>query len=208
MKQAILRKIELWSIKTLYDLSHLTISRINRKNKKIIFNWTGAVMFRQFSDSKERLAITLLRRFLGYKIYEEQLCFWIPIKRRPDHTWGEIQDIIRAGHQAKWGPIPKVQLPSSADESLYKLKKVIRIKNDPSFNKGVITYVVSCNPATKGYKLSPKIEYAYDYADSVPLFVENVFEFIKDNHKTATVELINVTSVTVKTNTTKIIVLL
>ncbi len=113
MKQAILRKIELWAIKTLYDLSYLTISRINRKNKKIIFNCFGAGLFKYFHDPKERLAFTLLRQLCGYEVYQETLCFNIPINNRPNHTWGEIQDIIRAGHQAKWGPLPEVQLPST-----------------------------------------------------------------------------------------------
>lgn len=101
MKQAILRKIELWSIKTLYDLSYNKISRINRKHKKIIFNWQGALLFKHFSLGKERLSYTLLTNICGYGTYEERLCLWFP-NPRPTHTWGEIQDIIRAGQYARW----------------------------------------------------------------------------------------------------------
>lgn len=104
MKQAILRKIELWSIKTLYDLSYNKISRINRKHKKIIFKCFGASLFKHFPDSKQQLAITLLRKVCGYEVYQETLLFNVihrTFQSRPKHTRGEIQDIIRAGKWAK-----------------------------------------------------------------------------------------------------------
>ena len=88
-------KLDIWAVNCLYLNNFTRFARINKKTKKIIFNWQGRILFSIWPSPKERLAVAILTKWYRYTCWEEQLCFFKPQKPQIDHTWGEIQDIIR-----------------------------------------------------------------------------------------------------------------
>ena len=96
--------IENYCVNQLYLLGFNNFGRLNKKRKRIIFNWNGAPIFRMFTQ-KKNYVIWVLITFCGYTVYEEQLNFLKPYKQKIKHSWGEIQDIIRA-----YNTIPSIKL--------------------------------------------------------------------------------------------------
>lgn len=91
--------IEKRAVACLYNRGFNQSGRINKKNKKICFEPMFSVIFKHFADPSQKLAITVLIKWYGYGIYEQNLITWCSVKAyKPQmkHTWGEIQDIIRS----------------------------------------------------------------------------------------------------------------
>lgn len=107
--------IEKWAVSAMYDLEFQRFGRISKKTRKIIFNWQGRILFSIWPSPKERLAVTILTKWYGYTCWEEQLCFFKPQKPQINHTWGEVQDIIRM--TGRYRPIRPYQ-ESRASERL------------------------------------------------------------------------------------------
>lgn len=72
--------------------------RINKKRRVIIFDSFCAGLFKSFANPKEKLALSVLINWYGYKCYEYNvLILFVPTPpKKIEHTWGEVQDIIRA----------------------------------------------------------------------------------------------------------------
>ena len=91
-------------INQLYLLGFNNFGRINKKRKRIIFNWDGIPLFRMFTN-KKNYVLWVLVFICKYDIYEQKLNLSIPYKPKIKHTFGEIQDTIRA-----YNTIPSVKL--------------------------------------------------------------------------------------------------
>lgn len=93
------QKIHKLCVATLYNHGFNQFhGRINKKRKVIIFDMFGAGLFKAFPNPKTNLALSILINWYGYKCIEHNLL--IPFVKHPpkrlQHTWGEVQDIIRA----------------------------------------------------------------------------------------------------------------
>ena len=108
--------LEKWSVKMLYHHHFTRFGRINKKRKKLIFDFACYGIFQAFFHPKERLAFSILCRWCGYSAWEIRPNFWCkPYVARIEHTWGEIQDIIRAYHTIPCPPLFKRVLPTDID---------------------------------------------------------------------------------------------
>jgi hypothetical protein len=73
------------------------------------------------------------------------------------------------------------------------MKKIIRISNEPSFNKGVESYVIELDLGKKSYSVSPNIENAKCFNDDIRLN-ESVY-YIKERFPKATVKIIEINEI-------------
>lgn len=108
-----LNYIEKWCVKTLYYLEFQRFGRIQKKKKRIIFNWDGIPLFRMFTN-KKNYVLGILISLCGYEVYEEKLNLWKPYKRKINHTWGEWQDIIRSYNKRAIPPLVRSDWDSQA----------------------------------------------------------------------------------------------
>ncbi len=114
--------IEKWAVATLYNQSFNQYNgRINKKTKKIFFDMFGASLFKNFGNQKQHLAISILVNWYGYKCYEENILipFVKHAPKRIDHTWGEVQDIIRAYNTIPIPAIKPLKVPPVINELLH-----------------------------------------------------------------------------------------
>lgn len=93
------QKIHKLAVATLYKQGfNQHHGRINKKRRVIIFDTFGDGLFKAFAGQKERWAIIILINWYGYKCYEHNIL--VPFVKHPpkrlNHTWGEVQDIIRS----------------------------------------------------------------------------------------------------------------
>lgn len=108
IKYNIIRSLEKWAINKLYLLDFHKFGRISRHRRMIIFDFCGSTIWWMFPTFKKWLPMFILERICGWDLYEVKLNLWCyPIKRRLEHTWGEIQDIIRLnGKHRPIKPLP------------------------------------------------------------------------------------------------------
>lgn len=101
------RLIENWCRKVLYLQCFGLLQGFSRHKKRIIFCFMGSGLFKSFHiNTKEHIAIIILTKYYGYKTYEQQLYFFGPKPpEKINHTWGEIQDIIRAYNTIRVKPV-------------------------------------------------------------------------------------------------------
>jgi len=105
MKKKIIKGIEKRCVNYLYTNNFMLFGRINKKAKKIIFNWDGIPIFNMFTG-KKNFVLWFLIRFYGYQVYEQRLCLFLPYKAKITHTKGEVLDIIWSYKKIRIRPFP------------------------------------------------------------------------------------------------------
>ena len=95
-RQLMKKIIEKWAVNLLYINNFTRFGRINKKRRRIIFTWQGRILFSIFPSRKEMLAVQILEKWYGYTFWEHKPTWCSITKPQIDHTWGEVQDIIRS----------------------------------------------------------------------------------------------------------------
>ena len=108
IKYKIIHGLEKWAINKLYLLDFHKFGRISRHRRMIIFDFCGSKIWFMFPNFKKWLLMFVLNKICGWGLYEASVDFWCrPYKHRLEHTWGEIQDIIRLnGKHRPIKPLP------------------------------------------------------------------------------------------------------